>query len=182
MAVQQDGSERSLSGVTAPVLIWRFMTEADLDGVVEVAGEAFPNHPEDRACFANRLALYPAGCRVLADDTGAVGGYLVSYPWLLDAAPALNALLPSLPETPEVYYLHDLALLSSARGGGHAARGAALAIEAAKEAGLSMVCLTAVNNAAAFWARQGFEPRHSAAMGDKLASYGEDAVYMVRRA
>ena len=52
MAVRQGGAERPL-----PRLNWRPMTEADLDGVTAVAGEAFPNHPEDRACFANRLGL-----------------------------------------------------------------------------------------------------------------------------
>lgn len=175
MAVREGGAEHTLSG-----LIWRPMTEADLDGVVEVAREAFPNHPEDRACFANRLALHPAGCRVLADEAGPVAGYLVGYPWMMDAPPPLNVLLPALPEAPEVYYLHDLALASSARGGGHAARGAALALQAARDAGLSTVTLTAVNDAAPFWARQGFEPRLSPALAQKLAGYGEDAVYMTR--
>ena len=158
------------------------MTEADLDGVLEVAREAFPNHPEDRACFANRLALHPAGCRVLSDSEGRVAGYLVGYPWMMDAAPTLNALLPGLPEAPEVYYLHDLALASSARGGGHAAAGAALAVRAARDAGLPAVTLTAVTAAAPFWARQGFVPRPSPQMARKLASYGEDAVYMIRPA
>ncbi|MFN4295356.1 MAG: GNAT family N-acetyltransferase [Brevundimonas sp.] len=161
-------------------LTWRPMTDADLDGVVQVAAEAFPDHPEDRACFANRLDLYPAGCRVLVDESGLVAGYLVSYPWMLDAAPALNALLPALPKAPEVYYLHDLALASGARGGGHAARGTALAVEAAKAAGLPAVSLTAVNNAAPFWTRQGFIVRSSPALAAKLSSYGPDAVYMVR--
>lgn len=175
MTVQRDESEAALSGLN-----WRPMTEADLDGVTAVADEAFPNHPEDRACFANRLGLYPGGCWVLADEDGAVAGYLVSHPWRLDEAPALNAPLPRLPEAPDVYYLHDLALASQARGGGHAARGAALAVQAAKDAGLALMTLTAVNEAAPFWARQGFQQRHSPAMAARLASYGADAVYMIR--
>lgn len=173
MAVRQGGAERAL-------LTWRPMTVADLDGVVEVAREAFPNHPEDRACFANRLALYPAGCKVLTDEGGQVAGYLVGYPWRLDEPPALNALLPALPEAPEAYYLHDLALAATARGGGHAAKGAALAVQAAREAGLSMVTLTAVNDAAPFWARQGFEPRRNPARAAEPVGYGEGAVRMVR--
>ena len=175
MAVRQGGAERPLSRLN-----WRPMTEADLDGVTAVAGEAFPNHPEDRACFANRLGLYPNGCRVLADDDGRVAGYLLGYPWRLDDAPALNVLLPGLPEAPEVYYLHDLALASAARGAGHAAKGAALAVQAAKDAGLPLVTLTAVNGAAPFWARQGFAPRRSPALAAALIGYGENAVYMIR--
>ena len=54
------------------------MTPSDLDGVVRVASEAFPNHPEDRACFADRLRLYPSGCQVLADESGVVAGNLVA--------------------------------------------------------------------------------------------------------
>lgn len=161
-------------------LSWRPMTEADLDRVVAVAAGAFPDHPEDRACFANRLALHPAGCKVLADGAGGVAGYLVAYPWRADDAPALNTLLPGLPEAPEAYYLHDLALTPAARGGGRAATGVDLAVQAARDAGLSTVTLTAVNGAAPFWVRQGFAPRHSPAMAAKLAGYGADAVYMIR--
>ena len=156
------------------------MTPSDLDGVVRVASEAFPNHPEDRACFADRLRLYPSGCRVLANADGEVAGYLVAYPWRLDDAPALNARLDALPETPDVLYLHDLALAHAARGGGHAKRGVHLAVQTARDAGLERIALIAVNDAAPFWARQGFETRHSTNLTRKLAGYGEDAVYMIR--
>ena len=156
------------------------MTPSALDGVVRVASEAFPNHPEDRACFADRLRLYPSGCRVLANADGEVAGYLVAYPWRLDDAPALNARLDALPETPDVLYLHDLALAHAARGGGHAKRGVHLAVQTARDAGLEQIALIAVNDAAPFWARQGFETRHSTNLTRKLAGYGEDAVYMIR--
>ncbi len=163
-------------------LRWRAMTPADLDGVVRAAAEAFPNHPEDRDCFADRLRLYPAGCCVLADAAGAVAGYLVAYPWRLDDAPALNARLAALPEDADVLYLHDLALTRAVRGAGHAGRGADLAVAMAREAGLARIALIAVNDAAPFWARQGFEPRHSPAMAAKLAGYGPGALYMIRSA
>ena len=156
------------------------MTPPDLDGVVQVAAEAFPNHPEDRDCFADRLRLYPAACRVLANADGGVAGYLVAYPWRLDDAPALNTRLGALPETADVLYLHDLALTRAAQGGGHAKRGVDLAAQIARDAGLEQIALIAVNDAAPFWARQGFEARHSKKLTEKLASYGEDAVYMIR--
>jgi len=156
------------------------MTPADLDGVVRVAAEAFPDHPEDRACFADRLALYPAGCRVLADTDDAVAGYLIAYPWRLDDAPALNARLAALPPDPDVLYLHDLALSAAARGGGRAAPAVDLAVRTAQAAGLSRIALVAVNRAAPFWARQGFAPRSSPILAGKLSGYGQDAVYMTR--
>ena len=57
------------------------------DAVVEVARLSFPDHFEDRACFENRLALYPRGCFVLEEGDGAARGYLIAYPWRADSAP-----------------------------------------------------------------------------------------------
>ena len=53
-----------------PGLTWRPMAQGDLDGVVAVARLAFPDHPEDRACFAERLDLNPCGWFV----RGGIGG------------------------------------------------------------------------------------------------------------
>jgi len=185
MAIPEGGSERALPGLNAtgpdtPGLDWRPMRPDDIDAVVEVAGLSFPNHPEDRACFENRLALYPRGCFVLADG-GPAKGYLIAYPWRADAAPALNSLIEGLPADASVVYLHDLALHPRARGGG--AAGAIvdrLAIQAAGD-GWPAVALVAVNDAAGFWARHGFEARDPPGMAGKLASYGAEARYMVRR-
>lgn len=176
MALRQAGAERALSGLT---LAWRPMTEGDLDGVVAVARVAFPNHPEDRPCFAERLALNPSGCFVLADDE-AVKGYLVAYPWTPDSAPALNALIGAIPADAAVLYLHDLALHPDARGGGHARPIVERLAAQARADGWPAVALVAVNDAAPFWSRLGFEVRRSDALAAKLAGYGDDARYMVR--
>ena len=165
--------------LTRQGLAWRPMRPADVDAVVEIARGSFPDHPEDRACFENRLALYPRGCFVLAGED-AVQGYLIAYPWRADAAPALNSLIEGLPTAAAVLYLHDLALQPSARGAG--ATGAIVERLAAQasEDGWPSVALVAVNDAAGFWARHGFETRDPPGMADKLVSYGADARYMVR--
>ena len=113
MALPEGGTERAL-----PRLDWRPMRADDLEAVVEIARLSFPDHFEDRACFQNRLALYPRGCFVLAAAEGAVRGYLIAYPWRADAAPPLNTVIEGLPAEAEVIYLHDLALHPEARGGG----------------------------------------------------------------
>lgn len=156
------------------------MTEADLDAVAALAVIAFPDHFEGRPCFANRLALYPAGCFVRARDHESPLGYLIAYPWLADDAPALNILLDALPAEPAVMYLHDLALHPDARGAGHAATIIAHLAEEAGAAGWPAIALIAVNNAAAFWQRHEFKVRETPALRQKLASYGPDARYMVR--
>lgn len=161
-------------------LDWRPMRADDLGAVVETARLSFPNHPEDRACFQNRLALYPRGCFVLAAEDAPARGYLIAYPWRADAAPALNCLIEGLPIDAEVLYLHDLALHPDARGGGVTGAIVERLAEQAVEDGWPAIALVAVNEASGFWARHGFEVRDTPDMAGKLAGYGADARYMVR--
>lgn len=175
MDLQQSRAEQPM-----PALNWRPMTEADLDGVVLVAQKSFPDHPEERACFANRLDLNPNGCFVLADDQDTVKGYLVSYPWMRNMAPALNVLIDAIPADADSYYLHDLAIDPDVRGGGHTRTVIEKLAEQVKADGWPRVSLVAVNNATGFWNRNGFEVQNPEGMAEKLASYGDDARYMER--
>lgn len=157
---------------------WRRMVEADLDAVCEIARVAFPDHPEARDVFAERLGLHPPGCFALGDPAQ---GYLVAYPWRADEIPPLNSLLGGLPADADLLYLHDLALAPDVRGGGLAARAMELLAETAADAGWPAIALVAVNEAAPFWRKLGFEDREAPAIREKLKSYGPDARYMVRR-
>lgn len=156
---------------------WRAMAAGDLDGVAAVAAIAFPDHPESHACFAERLALCPQLCFVL-EDGGAIAGYLIAYPWPQGAIPPLDTLLGALPDDRSALYLHDLALLPRARGGGRAGAGIALLLERARALGAASISLVSVNDSAAFWEAQGFTSVEAPA--GKLASYGEGARYMRR--
>lgn len=175
MALPEGRVERAL-----PDLIWRPMTAGDLDGVVRVAALGFPDHFEGRDCFENRLTLNPSGCFVLADPAGGVFGYLVAYPWRSGSAPALNTLVEAIPDDADLMYLHDLALHPEARGGGHAKPIVERLADQARQAGWPALALVAVNDAAPFWARHGFQVRDAPGMQAKLASYGPDARYMTR--
>lgn len=155
------------------------MTEADLDDVVEIAAEGFPDHFEDRPCFANRLTLWPQGALALEDGEG-VAGYVFAYPWRMGAAPALNVLLDALPPDADVLYLHDMALGARARGTGQGHAVIARLDALAREVGLPAMALVAVNDAAGYWSRFGFGVRTPSGMAEKLASYGPDARYMIR--
>lgn len=156
------------------------MTERDLDGVVTVACVAFPDHFEDRACFAERLVLYPAGCRVLVDGAGRVLGYGIAYPWIRGSMPPLGALIGALPVAAELIYLHDLALSPDVRGTGAASDYVAWLVDHVRAEGWAQIALVAVNDAAAFWQRHGFAAIDSPDLRAKLASYGADARYLVR--
>lgn len=157
------------------------MQSADLDDVVRVAQVSFPDHPEDRACFENRLTLYPQGCLVLDEPPGGVAGYLIAYPWMWGSAPALNTQIGPLPEEPELIYLHDLALAPEVRGRGATTPALDRLVDQTRQAGLDRIALVAVNNAAPFWQRHGFAPAQVPGMEAKLASYGAGACYMTRQ-
>jgi GNAT superfamily N-acetyltransferase len=156
------------------------MVPADLPAVMRIAAVVHPNYPEDEAVFAERLALAPAGCLVLAGAAGELAGYIVSHPWPRGDIPALNALLGAIPASTRDWYLHDLALLPAARGGGRAAGGVSRIVSAAAGQGCDAIALVAVNGSSGFWERQGFRPAHDPALAGKLASYDDAARYMMR--
>lgn len=160
--------------------MWRAMTDADLPRVIEIASAVHPSFPEDAAVFAERLALYPAGCRVLERD-GAVEGYVVSHPWHDGAPPALDTLLGALPDKPSTYYIHDLAMMPGARGKGDAATIVAALTAHARQHHFATVTLVAVNHSAPFWGKHGFDAVDDPALAAKIASYGADACIMRAR-
>jgi ribosomal protein S18 acetylase RimI-like enzyme len=155
------------------------MTAADLPSVLAVAAQVHPGYPEDEAVFSERLALSAQGCLCL-EETGRVGGYVVSHPWLLGQVPALNSLLGALPDSADTYYIHDLALLPQLRGSGAANEIVAQLVQHARGAGFASMALAAVNGSAGFWRRHGFRETHDASLDRKLASYDDAARYMVR--
>ena len=158
---------------------WRPMTSADLDAVDAIAIEVHPDFPEDRAIFIERLALFAEGCHVL-DDGARLAGYVFSHPWHTAAPPALNRKLERLPTPATTYYLHDLALTPRARGASHGSAITSQLTELARSLRFASLSLVAVNGSAPFWQRQGFVAQSNAALASKLASYGDDAAYMIR--
>ena len=159
-------------------MIWRGMIPTDLDAVLAAAAIIHPGYPEERGVFAERLDLWPEGCRVL-DQGGLLAGYAISHPWRYGLPPKLDARLGALPAGADTYYLHDIALLPNARG-----RGAA-GVLLADLAGLAewhrfaTLSLVAVNASRPIWEAQGFCVAADAT--PDLGSYGVDAWFMVRR-
>jgi GNAT superfamily N-acetyltransferase len=158
---------------------WRFMTPADLPEVLRVSQAVHPAYPEDFAVFAERQRLYPAGCLVLAEGT-ALHGYALSHPWLFGQPPSLNTLLHALPQPADTYYLHDVALAESARGGGFGGQVVARLIAAAGASGAGNLSLVAVNGTVPFWQRQGFAIVEDEAIRARVLSYDDAASFMAR--
>jgi len=134
---------------------WRPMHADDLAAVSAISDAVHGRYTEPVAVYAERLALYPEGCRVLVRD-GDVAGYLVSHPWHRDTPPALGAMLHALPADADSYYLHDLALLPKARGTGAGRAALDIVVAHARALGFAGITLMAVGGADRFWARHGF--------------------------
>jgi SAM-dependent methyltransferase/ribosomal protein S18 acetylase RimI-like enzyme len=155
------------------------MSIADLPLVSVLAARIHPDYPEDDAVFAERLQLYPPGCRVLEGEHG-LAAYIVSHPWRHLEPPPLNALLGKLPSQPSTFYIHDLALAPEARGTGAASLVVDELADHARKTGLPAISLIAVNGSVGFWQRQGFETVRDPQLDSKLRSYGDDACFMAR--
>ncbi|WP_031336545.1 GNAT family N-acetyltransferase [Rhodopseudomonas sp. B29] len=161
---------------------WRPMTAADLPAVDAIAAIVHVNYPEDAAVFAERLSLHPQGCYVLQfeHERNDITGYLISHPWTFKQPPALNSLLCAIPSPASTYYIHDIALLPQARGGGAASDILAKLMTAATSFA-DNVSLVAVAGTERFWRRQGFVNVEDRALARKLTSYDDSACYMQRR-
>lgn len=159
---------------------WREMKAEDIDRVFAIAAVVHPSFPEDRAVFAERLALFPAGCRILAAADGRAAGYAFTHPWIFGVPPKLDTLLGALPAAPTTYYLHDIALLPEARGAGAASALLIDLLGLAASLSLSNLSLVAVNDSVPIWRRRGFVERPDAVPESRLASYGADAAFMAR--
>lgn len=159
---------------------WRAMQPSDMDEVSALSDAVHGIYTEPRAVYAERRDLYPAGCFVLADD-GPIAGYLIAHPWRQKAPPPLGGMIGAIPDDADSIYLHDLALLPSARGTGAGGTATRMVLDLARQAGLGDVTLLAVGGADVFWASRGFSPVADQALAARLrASYGPEVVYMHR--
>ncbi len=160
------------------------MTAADLPEVSRIGAFVHPAFPESDAVFDERFRLFPEGCRVAQAPEGVTIGYAVAHPARLFEPPALDTLLRQLPAEANCLYVHDVALLPAARGGGLGRSIVGELMALARRSGLHCLALTAVNGSAAWWQRRGFlrlQPEPPELIG-KLSSYGADAAYLVRPA
>jgi GNAT superfamily N-acetyltransferase len=162
------------------IAAWRPLTVGDVCHLIRIADEVHPDLPEREQVFAERIQLFPAGCLALVDDGGELCGYAISHPINQHSPPALDSLLGRLAPSADQYYIHDLAILPSHRGRGLAAQCVMQLFEVAKP--FATICLVSVYGTAGFWGRLGFiaEPVEEA-LSEKIAAYGQDALYMVRK-
>lgn len=148
------------------------MVPGDLEYVLDLATRLYPNHPESRQSFENKLRAAPDAC-LLAELDGKPVGYCVAL-WATCGRP------PKLDESayaaiaPLGLHLHDIALDPAARGQGLVA---AALLRLSRLAGPSKLSLVAVEGTQALWRRHGFVEEQ---IDETVRStYGDQAIYMV---
>ncbi len=161
-------------------LQWRAMSAQDLAEVQRISDLIHPDYPERDEVVAEKLMLSPRTHFMAIDEGGIVRGYAVAYPWIANDMPKLDNFIRKLPEKPEVLYIHDVALLPSARGGPLVPNLLQRLSKIAREQGLASFTLAAMYGSETAWFRHGFwrvEARGQ--LVDQLAPYGP-AVFMSR--
>ncbi|BCL75454.1 N-acetyltransferase [Jeongeupia sp. HS-3] len=152
------------------------LTPAMLDHVLAIQSACYPQHyNETREVFARKLALC-ADSHWLAWQGSEPVGYFFTHPWHGDTPPMLGHELTALPASADCHYLHDLAILPTARGLGVAQTLVGAALDWGRAQHFSRTLLVAVQGSAPFWARYGFAPLGPA------EGYGEGATLMRRNA
>ncbi|MFB6421157.1 GNAT family N-acetyltransferase [Bradyrhizobium tunisiense] len=158
---------------------WRPAHASDLPAISAIAARVHPDLPERPEVFAEKMRLYPGGCRVLiAGDE--IAGYGLAHPWKQQRIPPLDGLLARLPDDADCLYVHDVAVLPDSRGGVLRVYIAEIE-ELARASGIATLALVSVYATRPLWERLGFRPvTAEAELRAKLASYGESATYMLR--
>lgn len=159
---------------------WRQATETDLPTIDEVGNGIHLSLPERPEIFAEKLKLFPAGCRVLI-YSGEIVGYGMSHPWRLNSIPPLDTFLMALPAKPDCIFIHDVVVLPHARGHSAAERFVEIVAAVAREQDIPALALVSVYNTHPLWMKCGFEVIDRRDLAEKIKSYGDTARYMMRR-
>ncbi|WP_246784794.1 GNAT family N-acetyltransferase [Bartonella sp. M0283] len=159
------------------------MKESDLADVCRIASLCHPDFPEEDAVLEEKFNLSPLSCFILSDNessSSSVYGYCLAHPYKMNSIPALDQLLHKLPEKCDTLYIHDLALLPEAQGGGNGKKAVELLFNVAERENFDKLSLVAVHGAQLFWQKNGFKTVDvSKELKQKLLTYSEDARYMV---
>lgn len=162
----------------------RPLSAADLGALLALQSRCYgAEFLESRSSFEAKLAATEdrSTCWMAWQGDAALA-YAVALPVTEQALPTLNAPLCERVASPDMLYLHDIAVSPDARSLGLAGRLLATLTERAQDLRLARLALIAVQGSVPYWERQGFEPWPARdALAAKLASFGASAQLMQRR-
>ncbi|WP_429951562.1 GNAT family N-acetyltransferase [Comamonas sediminis] len=159
----------------------RPLVVSDIPGLLAVQlacyGEGFVESAE---VFALRLAS-SANCSLVLERGGQVCAYLAAYRSVQGKVTPLHGDFEPVAR-PDTLYLHDMAVLPALAGQGLAQALLLPMWERAQADGLRHTALVSVQGSQRYWERQGYavQPLHDAQQRQRLATYGDSAVYMAK--
>lgn len=159
--------------------IWEQILNKDLCCINNIADTIHADLPERSEVFEEKFRLFPAGCFKLVNSTGLIHGYGISHPWRLYSVPALDSFIEKLPNLPNCMYVHDVAVLPSARGSGAAKMYIDIIKALAISSNIKKMACVSVYGTDVFWARYGFIAQNNKNIEKKLINYGDMAKYMI---
>jgi ribosomal protein S18 acetylase RimI-like enzyme len=175
--MQETGRQANGAEIVQPS--WRPAGPSDLSGMIEIAARIHPGLQERPEVFAEKMRLFPEGCRTLVAGEEIVG-YGLSHAWTLHQIPPLDDFLRELPRQPDCLYVHDVAVQPQFRGRRIADSYIRTITTLAQSAQISFLALVSVHGTDALWSRLGFRAvAPHAELRMKLRSYGETAKYMI---
>ena len=151
----------------------------DIEDIYNIQIASYPGqYHETQATLAGKLAKKNAICYV-AICNNVIAGYLLSYPEEENYTSNLHEESLKDNNTSQkifsIWYLHDIAVHPSFNGRNIAKKLYHIALEEAKTLNLKKSKLVAVQNAAAFWTKLGYQ---EIAKPDANAGYSSEATIM----
>lgn len=161
---------------------WRPMRADDLPQVMVIAAHLHPGYPERQEIFADKLAFYPEGCQVVAEDD-TIAGYGFAHVWSLGLPPLLDAPLGALPAGRDCLHLHDVALMPQAQGAGRVDVYLDHLQTLALADSIDRLSLIAIAGKDSYWRGKGFQDFRpcDGELQRRLDSYGSGNLYLCRR-
>ena len=134
---------------------------------------------EQPAAFSSKISKTAETCWLAYIDDQPIA-YLICLPVSTSTFPALNASDFELCDRPSLLYLHDLAVDPKYRTVGAGQQLIKQVVDYGKQEQYQQIGLIAVQDAASYWQKQGFNISCAKSFGleNKLISFGADAVFM----
>jgi len=134
------------------------LTPADIPDIHRLEAETYlPELHESDAAFLQLLRLFPEGAFGYFDADG-LCGYAFGAPSIAGTILELRTPLQSIPDTPDTFYIHDVAVALRCRGRGIGRMLATRLLALAAAKGFRRSELVSVQGSAPFWRRFGFQP------------------------
>jgi len=149
----------------------RPLKKEEIKAASDLGDEIYPSSlSESLESFEKRFLLFPKGFLGLFDGKK-LAGYIIGHPWKGEDVVPLDY-LGELPDEPDCFYIHDLAVSPSLRRKGFGRKLIETAIDVGKNSGFKKFMLVAVNEKAkCIFEKFGFKLIKEISYGDGVKSY-----------